>query len=48
MWMCAGMVAVALIVVLVTGNAALALPAVGCVLMMGVMMYMMGGMGRRS
>ena len=45
MWMCGGMVAVALIAVLVTGSAAFLLPALGCVLIMGVMMYMMMGMG---
>jgi len=46
MWICAAMVVVALVVVLVTGSALYILPALGCVLMMGVMMWMIvGGMG---
>ena len=46
MWMCAAMVVVALVVVAATGNAVFILPAVGCMLMMGAMMWMMmGGMG---
>ena len=49
MWMCAAMVVVALVVVLATGSALYILPAVGCVLMMGAMMWMMmGGMGRHG
>ena len=45
MWMCAVMVAGALVVVAATGNPAALLPAVGCVLMMAVMMRMMGPAG---
>jgi hypothetical protein len=45
MWMCGAMVVGALIVVLVTGSGFAFLPVVGCVLMMLVMMWMMGGMG---
>jgi hypothetical protein len=41
MWMCAGMVVVALVAVLVSGSAFFILPALGCVLMMGGMMWMM-------
>ncbi len=48
MWMCGAMVLVALVFVLVTGSAAYLLPVVGCLLMMGAMMYMMGGMGGHS
>jgi hypothetical protein len=48
MWMCAAMVVVALVVVLATGSAFAFLPVIGCVLMMGVMMWMMGGMGRHG
>jgi hypothetical protein len=44
MWMCAAMVMVALIIVLATGSALALLPVIGCVLMMGMMMYMMGPM----
>ena len=45
MWMCGAMVLGALVVVLITGSAYYLLPVVGCVLMMGVMMWMMAGMG---
>ena len=45
MWMCGAMVVGALIIVLATGSAVAFLPVIGCVLMMGVMMAMMGGMG---
>jgi hypothetical protein len=49
MWMCAAMVLGALLVVVaVTGSGYALLPAVGCVLMMVVMMRMMGGMGDRD
>jgi hypothetical protein len=48
MWMCAAMVVVALVVVLATGSAFAFLPVIGCGLMMGVMMWMMGGMGRHG
>ena len=42
MWMCGAMVLVALIVVLATGSVFALLPAIGCVVMMGAMMWMMG------
>ena len=45
MWICGAMVLGAVVLVAVTGSAAALLPAVGCVLMMVVMMRMMGGMG---
>jgi hypothetical protein len=52
MWMCAAMVVVGLGVVLATGSALYILPGLGCVLMMGAMMWMMmrgmGGHGSRS
>ena len=48
MWMCGAMVVVALVVVLATGGGFGFLPVIGCVLMMGAMMLMMGGMGRRG
>ena len=49
MWICGAMIAVAVIAVALTGNAALLLPAVACVLMMGAMMWMMmRGMGGDS
>jgi hypothetical protein len=48
MWLCGAMVAVALVAVVATGNAAFVLPAVGCVFMMGAMMWMMGGVARRG
>jgi hypothetical protein len=48
MWMCGVMVLVALVFVLATGSAYFLLPVIGCVLMMGVMMFMMGGMGGRG
>ena len=40
-WMCAAMVVVALVAVLATGSGAYILPALGCTLMMGAMMWMM-------
>ena len=43
MWMCGAMVLAALVVVLFTGKAAALLPAIGCMLVMVVMMQMMGG-----
>ena len=49
MWMCVGMAAVALVVVLATGSAFFLVPALGCMLMMGAMMWMMmRGMGGRG
>ena len=45
MWMCGAMVLGALVVVGLTGSAFALLPAIGCVLMMVVMIRMMGGMG---
>lgn len=46
--MCGVMVVGALAIVLFTGNALAFLPVIGCVLVMGVMMWMMGGMGGHS
>jgi hypothetical protein len=43
MWMCGALVVVALVVALATGSAVPFLPVIGCVLMMGAMMFMMGG-----
>jgi hypothetical protein len=48
MWMCGAMVLVALVVVLATGTAYFLLPVIGCVVMMGAMMLMMGGIGGRG
>jgi hypothetical protein len=48
MWMCAAMVVAALVVVLATGSALYIIPALGCMLMMGAMMWMMSGMGGRG
>ena len=49
MWMCAAMVVVALVAVAATGNGFFILPALGCMLMMGAMMWlMMGGMSGRD
>jgi hypothetical protein len=48
MWMCGAVVLVALVVVLATGSAFPFLLVIGCVLMMGAMMFMMGGMGGRG
>jgi hypothetical protein len=48
MWMCGAVVTVALVVVLATGSTFPFLPIIGCVLMMGAMLLMMGGMGRRG
>jgi hypothetical protein len=48
-WMCAAMVVAALVIVLATGSALYIIPALGCMLMMGAMMWMMmGGMGGRG
>ena len=44
MWICGAMIAVALVVVAVTGNAFVLLPALGCLAMMAMMMWMMGSM----
>ena len=46
MWMCTAMVVVALVVVAAMGNGFLILPALGCMLMMGAMMWMMMGAWR--
>jgi hypothetical protein len=43
MWMCGAMIALALVLLVVSGNPAALLPAIGCVLMMAAMMSMMGG-----
>ena len=48
MWLCGALIVGGLIAVLATGNALAFLPVIACVLMMGVMMLMMGGMGRRE
>ena len=48
MWMCGAMVLVALVIVLVTGSVFFLVPVIGCVLMMGAMLYMMGGTGGHS
>jgi hypothetical protein len=48
MWICAAMIVVALALVLVTGSGFYLLPVVGCVLMMGVMMWAMAGMSGRG
>lgn len=48
MWVCGAMIAAALVLAIATGNAFYVLPAAGCVLMMGVMMYLMMGAGRRG
>ena len=48
MWMCGAVVLVALVVVLSTGSAFPFLLVIGCVLMMGAMMVMMGGMSGRG
>ena len=50
MWLCGAMIVAAVVTALATGTAAFLLPALGCVLMMGAMMWMMAGMGghRRS
>jgi hypothetical protein len=44
MWICAAMIVVAIVLVLATGNGFYLLPVVGCVLMMGAMMWLMAGM----
>jgi hypothetical protein len=49
MWMCGAMVLVALVFVLATGSGFFLLPVIGCMLMMGAMMFMMmRGMGGRG
>ena len=48
MWMCGVMVLVALGFVVATGSAVFLVPVVGCVLMMGAMMWMMAGMGGKG
>ena len=48
MWGCMAIIALALILAAAGANAAILLPAVGCLAMMGAMMWMMGGMGRGS
>ena len=49
MWMCGAMVLVALVLVLATGSGYFLLPVIGCMLMMGAMMFMMmRGMGGRG
>ena len=46
MWMCGAMIVAALAIGFATGSPAALLPAVGCVVMMLVMMRMMDGHGR--
>lgn len=46
MWMCAAVVVGAVVLLLVTGSTVYLLPAIGCVLMMAVMMWLMMGIGR--
>lgn len=50
MWMCGAMIAFALVALVVSGNPVVLIPALGCLLMMGAMMFMMmrmtGGGGR--
>lgn len=46
MWICGAMIALALVLLTVTGNPAALLPVIGCALMMGMMMFMMAGHGR--
>ena len=41
MWMCGAMIVVAIAAVAATGNAFVLLPALGCLAMMGMMMWMM-------
>lgn len=43
-WICGAMIAVALVVVAATGNGFVLLPALGCLAMMAMMMWMMGSM----
>ena len=51
-WMhigCAAMVVVAIVLIVAgTGVVAAVIPAIGCLLMMGLMMWMMGGAMHRS
>lgn len=48
-WMCAAVIVVAFVLVLATGSGGWLLLPLGCLLMMGVMMWMMmGGMGGRG
>ena len=48
MGLCGGMILLALGFVVATGSAYFLVPVIGCVLMMGAMMYVMAGMGRRG
>lgn len=45
MWMCGAMVMGVVVIALITGNPLALIPIIGCVVMMGAMMLMMGGMG---
>lgn len=45
MWICGAMILICVLVIAATGSAAALIPALGCVLMMVVMMSLMGGHG---
>jgi hypothetical protein len=45
MWICGALIAVAVLVVAVGGSAWILIPALGCMAMMGTMMWMMMRMG---
>ena len=46
MWVCVALLGVGMVAVMVGATGTwVVLPLVGCMLMMGVMMWMMGGMG---
>jgi hypothetical protein len=46
MWMCGAMAVAAVVLVVATGSAYALLPGLGCVLMLAVMVWMMGRIGR--
>jgi hypothetical protein len=45
MWICGAVIALAVVVVAVGGSAFILIPALGCMAMMGAMMWMMMRMG---
>lgn len=47
-WMCGAMIVAALAVLLLTADGLAFAPILGCILMMVVMMWMMGGMGNHD